>query len=139
MKRVTTTVITVFILFFTGCKTTKVLSDEVGAFQVVDIKKLEDNYLIYIDHSDTVYKVVSQINQKRPVDCQKIKKGMRLNLNLKAIDPYPTVDGVSMAPINYLDVHCFNFGRDSICIEPKKGYDRLYRSPELFGDRYCAQ
>lgn len=100
-----------------------------STYNVYKIDSINNYYLIYAKKHDSIFKIVSLKEQMS--DCNKIKKGLNYNFKLHSIrENAPTIGGIKMSPINYMDINCYQFDEEtSICKE--EGIDDLFFSDNI--------
>lgn len=103
--------------------------------KVTKLDSINNYYLIYTIKGDSIFKIVSEKNY---VDnCKKIEVGKSYPLELISMrSSAPSIGGLKISPVNYLDVRCFQFNENTqICKED--GIDELYFAKDLKG--LCIQ
>lgn len=120
--------------FLIACSTVKKqerLFKEESLYGVYKIDSINNYYLIYASKNDSLYKIVSSKEKKS--NCNLIKKGSSYKFNLVSIkENAPLIGGIKIKPINYMDVNCYQFDKEtSICKE--KGIYDLYLANNIKG------
>lgn len=112
--------ILLFSILLASCQTYKKKTykiNDMTSFEVYKIDSINSYYLIYAKRTDTLYKIVS--NKEKIKNCYSIRKGMKYKFKIHAIsDNAPTIGGLKIKPVNYLDVACYQFDKETkICRE----------------------
>ena len=104
-------------------------------YRIKQIKVKNNWYIIYATQGKNLFKIISGVEGKQQDSCFEIKVGNYYSLDLKSKrENAPVINGVKLAPVNYLDIECFMYDEETeICIEPKKGIQDLYFSENLKG------
>ena len=102
--------------------------------EVYKIDKENDYYLIYAKKKDSLYKIVSK-NESPISDCNKIKINNYYDFKLHSRrENSPTIGGIKLNPVNYLDIQCYTYDKDTkICIDIKNGIFDLYYADNIKG------
>jgi len=122
-------ILALFLLFYScsGLKQTAIEHNS-SSFLIKKIKSKNDWYIIYATKNDSLFKIISKKESCNNRECKKIIVGRYYDFVLhsrkkEAIE----INGVRIQPMNYLDVHCYSYDKETtICIEPKKGIYDLY-------------
>lgn len=104
-------------------------------YKVTKLDSINNYYLIYAMKGDSIFKIVSEKNYVN--SCKKIEIGKSYYLELISMSSTaPSIGGIKISPVNYLDVKCFYFSKNTkICKED--GIDELYSTKNLKG--LCIQ
>lgn len=88
-------------------------------YYVYKIDSINNYYLVYAEKNDSLFKIISEKTGNE--NCKIIKKKEYYSFELTSFrDNPPKLNGVSLIPINYLDVKCFMFNDSTeICFERK--------------------
>lgn len=99
--------------------------------KVIKIDSINNYYLIYTTKNDSLFKIVSEKSYLN--NCKKIKEGKDYPLKVVSMSKSaPSIAGIKISPVNYLDVQCFQFDKNTqICKE--EGIDDLYFTKNLNG------
>jgi Ser-tRNA(Ala) deacylase AlaX len=120
----------IFILYLFDCNIA--LSQDHTNYQIQEIKKDHDWYIIIATRNDSLFKIVSQKVEILTHDSVKIQIDKYYNLELHSI--IPIIDGVKMWPINYLDFDGLILDdKTTLNIDPEKGIFDLYSASNLKG------
>ena len=129
--------IVVCLLLFSCSTSRKVTNNQNENLYRIEQIKVKNNWcIIYAAKGENLFKIVSGIERKeRNKSCNEIKVSEYYSLDLKSKrENAPVINGVKLAPINYLDIECFKYDEETeICIEPKKGINDLYFTESLKG------
>jgi len=108
-------------------------------------------YIIYAEKQDTLYKIVSARQENEGSRCRKIRQGGFYSFELVSHGSnIPVINGIKLAPVNYLDVKknvksrdgkdCYAYDQETeICTEPERGIYDLYYTSSLRGVCYIEQ
>nr|WP_198999668.1 hypothetical protein [Flavobacterium sp. ASV13] len=100
-----------------SCKSSLPVIENKNLYEVYKIDSINEYYLIYAKRGDSLFKIVSK---KEAADKQqeiKVNKSYPLKLHSRR-ENLPTIGGIKLEPINYLDVECFAYDKSTtICIE----------------------
>lgn len=107
-----------------------------SSYIITNIDSINSYYLVYAKKSDSLFKIVSKK--------EFVKRGKKIEVGKKYIldlhsrkSEAPIIDGVKIAPVNIIDVMCYNYENDTqICTDRKKGIYDLYTTPDLIGLHY---
>lgn len=122
------------IIFFTtttfSCAQNKLVKKNAPNYFISKIDSINNYYLVYAEKGDSLYKIVSKKSLNK---CIKIETYKEYSLLLHSMSSQaPVINGVKLSPINYLDVSCFRFDKNTdICKED--GIHDLYLSDNLEG------
>lgn len=141
--------IIIYVSFFLfSCSITKkplISESNGGTYLVEKIDKNNSWFIIYAKKADTLYKIISFSENNLNLNCKKIYVGGRYDFNLiSKNDNIPTVNGIKLIPMNYLDVKgnvierngvkCFVIDKKTtICVEPKLGIHDIFYTYDLKG------
>jgi len=131
-------IVLILSILFISCGKTALTDKEnnlkLTSYKVYKIETINDYYLIYAKKKDSLYKIVSK-NEPSISGCQKIKLNNYYNFKLHSRrENAPTIGGVKLNPINYLDVECYMYDKDTkICIDAKNGIFDLYYAENVKG------
>jgi hypothetical protein len=130
MKNITI-LLCMFLLACTSIKKQENISKTDDLYNVFKIDSMNSYYIIYATKKDSIYKIVSK--KEKIYKCNIIKSGLSYKLKLHSMrDNPPTIGGVKIKPINYMDINCFQFDNEtSICKE--KGIYDLYFADNING------
>ncbi len=100
-------------------------------YEVYKLDSINNYFLIYAKKRDSLFKIVSE--KEKPSKCRSIKVKSLYSFELQSIrDTAPVINGIKMTPINYMDIHCFQFDENtSICKE--EGIYDLYFAKNIKG------
>jgi hypothetical protein len=126
------------LLLFSYCVNSKNLNQEQkdeSKSLIKEIKTKNSWHIIYAEKQDSLYKIIVGKEDIINKNCQKITVGKRYALELQSRrDNAPEIGGVKLNPVNYLDIECYAYDKETeICIEPKKGIYELYYTNNLKG------
>lgn len=126
-------------LYTYSCSSLKQSTGDYGvgsedAYRVDKIKSKNNWNIIYVSKNDSIYKIVSRKENNCSLN-RKIKIGKYYKFIMHSErDDSPTIDGLEIDPVNYLDIECFSYDeKTEICIEPKKNIFDLYSAENLHG------
>lgn len=123
------------IILFTSCGQFKHLKTDNSGYAVFKIDSLNNYYLIYAKQKDSTYKIVSK-KEKPLFGYRKVKIGNIYDFTLHSrTSQAPIINGVKMSPINYMDVRCFRFDKETDICKEDGIYD-LYSADNLKGIYY---
>ena len=131
-------IILLLFIFFASCGksvfTNKGNNLNLTSYKVYKIETINDYYLIYATKKDSLYKIVSK-KESSTSNCTKIRLNNYYNFKLHSRrENAPTIGGVKLNPVNYLDVHCYMYDKDTkICIDTKNGIYDLYYADNVKG------
>ena len=127
--------ICVVFLFHSCLSTQNTINSNTGLYKIKKIQTKNDWYIIYAEKQDSTFKIVSGSEIGLNSECEKIRVGKSYAFELKSRrNNVPEINGVKLSPVNYLDIECYSFDKDTeICIEPKKGIYDLYHANNLKG------
>lgn len=102
-------------------------------YTVKKIQKKNSWYIIYAERKDTLYKIISKIDDTVSGDYEKLRTGFSYNFDIHSQkDTSPIIGGVKLAPVGYTG--CYQFDSETnICLEPDKGIYDLYFASNLKG------
>ncbi|URC11861.1 hypothetical protein [Flavobacterium sp. B183] len=126
------------LVFFISCAKSTLRQDgnriKLNTYMVYKIDKENDYYLIYAKKKDSLYKIVSK-NESPISDCNKIKINNYYDFKLHSRrENSPTIGGIKLNPVNYLDIQCYTYDKDTkICIDIKNGIFDLYYADNIKG------
>jgi hypothetical protein len=102
-------------------------------YLIKNIHSVNNWNIIYASKQDSLYKVITPKESTSPPNCRRLVKGHYYNLILHSRRTNPAIiNGIKVAPVNYLDVHCYNYDEQTtICIEPKKEF-MIYTQRRIF-------
>lgn len=123
------------VLMFNSCKSNKNRHKIETKYLITRLDSINNWYIIYAARKDSLYKIISKKAVIIPKATKKIVKGKSYSLSLNSQrENAPVINGIKVATINYLDVNCYGFDKETkICIEPEKGYFDLYTTSDLNG------
>ncbi|HEU4496432.1 MAG TPA: hypothetical protein VFR70_05220 [Flavobacterium sp.] len=100
-------------------------------YRISRLDSINSYYLIYATKKDSTYKIVSKKSYAK--NCSEIKIGSDYQLHLKSMrDNAPTINGIRMSPINYLDIKCYQFDETTQICKEDGIYD-LYFTDDIKG------
>ena len=82
--------------------------------KIKKIKKHENDYIIYATRNDSIFKIVSNVNNMNASDMAKIKVGKSYNLDLKRFYPNDSLKGKHL-DFNYEMARVFDIGIEKKC------------------------
>jgi hypothetical protein len=116
------------LIFLASCQTYKKKPFEINdkaSFEVYKIDSINSYYLIYAKKADTLYKIVS--NKEKVKECYSIRKEMKYKFKIHAVsDNAPKIGGLKIKPMNYLDVACYQFDKETKICREEGMYDIYY-------------
>ena len=100
-----------------SCKSNLPGMENKKLYEIYRIDSINDYYLIYAKRGDSLFKIVSKkevADKKKEI---KVNKSYPLKLHSRR-ENSPTIGGVKLEPVNYLDVECYGYDKNTtICIE----------------------
>lgn len=122
-------------LFYSCLSTQNTMDSYTELYKIKKIQPKNNWYIIYAEKQDSVFKIISGREIGLNYECEKIKVGKFYAFELKSRrNNVPEISGVKLSPVNYLDIECYSYDKDTeICIEPKKGIYDLYHTNNLKG------
>lgn len=117
-------------------KTTRAM-EKSTRYLIKEIDKKNSWYIIYAERRDTIYKIVSKVDNSMNENCKSIiVVGKRYDLELKSNKQNaPTLNGIKLDPVGYTG--CYQFDAETtICLEPKRGIYDLFHTDDLKGICY---
>lgn len=134
------------LIFFSCFSSKNMTQNDISKYQIKKITIKNSWYIIYAKKKDSLYKIVTQKKEDdNDNSCEEIIVGKYYNLELKSRrENIPTIGGVKLKPVNYLDVESFSYNRDGvecysydkkteICTDPTKGIYDVYYTNDLKG------
>jgi hypothetical protein len=116
-----------------GCKSSFHQSQNKNLYQVYKLDSINDFYLIYAKKGDSLFKIISKRELVKHMKKIEINETYPFKLHSRR-ESLPTIDGIKLEPINYLDVECFAFDKETtICIERNNGIYDLYFAENIKG------
>lgn len=117
-----------FLLFVS----TNVLSQEQTHYQIKQIKRDHNWFIIIASRHDSLFKIVSQKAELPFSECDEIKVGKYYDLRIQSI--IPIINGVKMWPVNYLDFGGIKLDDKTVVnIDPESGIFDIYWVTNLKG------
>lgn len=128
-------IITCLLLFSCGSSRNITKNQMEDLYRIKQIEVKNNWYIIYATKGKKFFKIISKVEEKERNNCIEIKVGNYYLLNLKSKrENAPVINGVKLTAVNYLDVRCFLYDKETeICIEPQKGIEDLHFSENLRG------
>ena len=126
-------------ILFTSCLSTKKaipaeLSDI--SYLIKKIDKENSWYIIYAERKDSLYKIVSKIDDSINENCKILVVGKQYNFDLQSMKKNaPMIGNVKLDPVGYTGCYQFD-SKTAICLEPKKGIYDLFYTNDLKGICY---
>lgn len=100
-------------------------------YEVYKIDSINSYYLVYAKKGDSLYKIVSK--KEHSINHKKISVNKSYNFILRSMaSKAPTINGIKIKPINYMDVNCFRFDKETNICKEERIYD-LYFVENLQG------
>ena len=123
--------LSMFLFACTSIKKQENISKIDKLYNVYKIDSINSYYLIYAKKNDSLYKIVAQKEKRN--NCNMIKSGSSYKFILHSMrENPPTIGGIKIKPINYMDINCFQFDKEtSICKE--EGIYDLYFADNVKG------
>lgn len=133
---------TILLLLLCSCSNSRKISDKShsdSGYLIKAIDTVNSWCIIYATKNDSSYKIVVKKEDKPSLECKRvilIGEYYDLTLHSKRNEA-PVINGVKLAPVNYLDIHCYTYDeRTNICIDPEKGIYDLYHTANIKGMCY---
>jgi len=129
-------VLALVLLLFSCSGLNKVNQDHSDtSYLIKNIKSKNDWHIIYAVRNDSLFKIVVKKEASGVQGGRKIIAGQYYNLVLHSRrENAPVIDGIKIRPINYLDIQCYTYDKNTtICIEPRKGILDLYHAENIKG------
>jgi len=116
----------------TSCNTQHIDQKKDNAkYEVYKIDSINSYYLVYAKKGDSLFKIVSK--KENAINQQKISVNKSYNFTLHSMSSQaPTINGIKLKPVNYMDVNCFRFDEETNICKEEKMYD-LYFVDNLQG------
>lgn len=128
-----------FIIFFSSllaCSATLNRNKKENDYKIIDIDSINNYYLVYAKKEDSLFKIVSKKEEVKNAKKIELNKNYTLDLYSRKSEA-PTINGVKIAPINIIDIMCYNYENNTqICTDRKKGIYDLYSTKNLKGIYY---
>lgn len=107
-------------------------------YRIYKIDSINDYYLIYAKRGDSLFKIVSKRELVGKQQEIKVNKSYPLKLHSRR-ENLPTISGVKLEPMNYLDVECFGYDKNTtICIE-RDSINDLHYAENIKGKYFIKQ
>lgn len=122
---------TMFLLTFCTKKIAHTINS--SEYTIKEIQKKNSWYIIYAEKRDTLYKIVSKIENNVLGDHEMIRIGFSYNIEIHSYkDSAPSIGGIKVDPVGFTG--CYQFDtKTNICLEPQKGIYDLYIPSNLKG------
>lgn len=98
------------------------------------IKKIEDEksfYIIYAVRNDSTFKIISNVIDINPLDCENIQVGKAYFLDLKVIFPSDSLLGKPFAP--NLGIKGYSLNNEKKIMLEKKSHNKIYTALNISG------
>ncbi|WP_177762022.1 hypothetical protein [Flavobacterium sp. I3-2] len=126
-----TIIMVLVVIFFTSCKIVRNKTKYDEYHKIIKLDSINDYYLVYTSKNDSIFKIISKKGYVK--EGKKVKIGKKYPIKVRSMrDNTPTIKGIKISPINFLDVNCFQFD-DSTKICKEEGIYDLYFSKNLKG------
>lgn len=116
------------LILFASCQTYKKKTYKINdksSYEVYKLDSINNYYLIYAKKTETLYKIIS--NKEKIKDCHSIRIGVKYKFKIHAVsDNAPTIGGLKIKPMNYLDVACYQFDKQTKICREDGMYDIYY-------------
>lgn len=100
-----------------SCKSSLPVIENKNLYEVYKIDSINEYYLIYAKRGDSLFKIVSKKEAADKQQERMVHKSYPLKLHSRR-ENLPTIGGIKLEPVNYLDVECFAYDKSTtICIE----------------------
>ena len=109
--------LSMFLFACTSIKKQENISKADKLYNVYKIDSINNYYLIYANRNDSLYKIVAQKEKKN--NCNMIKSCLSYKFIIHSMrENPPKIGGIKIRPINYMDINCFQFDKETrICKE----------------------
>lgn len=133
LGKVSILIMTIFLHYCFTSNTANRSRESTSTYLIKSIDSVDNWYLIYAAKKHSFYEIVVRKEKQLSLKCKSpisVGESYRLELHSRK-DEVPVINGLKIKPMNYLDIQCYSYEKNTvICIDPKKVF-MIYTIPPI--------